>query len=184
MVEAIAFYLFSAVLVWCAFMAVTTQYVVRAAIYLLGALASVGALYIVLQAEFLAAVQFLVYVGGVVVVTIFAIFLVARVGDPTLAPSRRYRIAGLGLIAALVALLAGVQLAAVVDTGDQFGGGVVVDAHSIGRVLLSAEGDGFLFPFELISVLLLAALVGAVVVARTRVRTKSSSGEATQESSN
>ncbi len=77
----IFFYLFAAMIVWSAFRVVTTKNVVHAALYLVAVLASVGAQYILLAAEFVAATQVLVYIGAIVVLFLFGVMLTrARIG--------------------------------------------------------------------------------------------------------
>ena len=74
------FYLFAAVALVLAFMAITTQYIFREALYLTGVLNCIAAIYVLLGAEFLAAVQVMVYVGGIMVLIIFAVLLTSRLG--------------------------------------------------------------------------------------------------------
>ncbi len=148
------------VMVVAAFRLVTTKNVVRAALFLAIVLGGVAALFILLAAEFVAWVQVLVYIGAVVVLLLFGVMLtrapIGREGE--LDNDQRW-------VAALVALF---MLGAL--------GAVLVDAFSdqkirFGRIQRSADvGDSifgaFVIPFEVVSVLLLAALVGAVAMAR------------------
>ncbi len=148
------------VMVAAAFRLVTTKNVVRAALFLAIVLGGVAALFILLAAEFVAWVQVLVYIGAVVVLLLFGVMLTrAPIGrEAELDNDQRW-------VAALVALF---MLGAL--------GAVLVDAFSdekirFGRIQRSAEvGDSifgtFVIPFEVVSVLLLAALVGAVALAR------------------
>jgi NADH-quinone oxidoreductase subunit J len=168
-VENIAFGFLAATIIVAALKVVTTKNVVHAALYLVGVLASVGALYILLIAEFVAAVQVLVYVGAIVVLFLFGVMLTrARVGhDTELDGDQR----GIALVTAL--FLAGILGYAVVDA---FGDkqlprleGATAETISATRGT-GAVGDAlfstYLVPFEVVSVLLLAALVGAIVLAR------------------
>ena len=148
------------VMVLAAFRLVTTKNVVRAALFLAIVLGGVAALFILLAAEFVAWVQVLVYIGAVVVLLLFGVMLTrAPIGrESELDNDQRW-------VAALVALF---MLGAL--------GAVLIDAFSdqkirFGHIQRSADvGDSifgtFVIPFEVVSVLLLAALVGAVAMAR------------------
>ena len=139
---------------------VTTQNVVRAALYLVMVLAGVGGIFILLASEFLAAVQVLVYIGAIVVLFLFGIMLtrapIGRIND--LDNDQRW-------LGVLVSLFLFGTLGAVLYDG--FGD----DKLQPETVSRTADVAGSIFatyviPFEVISVLLLAALVGAVVIAR------------------
>jgi NADH-quinone oxidoreductase subunit J len=165
----VAFGFLAAAIIVAALKVVTTKNVVHAALYLVVVLASVGAIYVLLIAEFVAAVQILVYVGAIVVLFLFGVMLTrARVGrDTELDGDQR----GVALVTAL--LLAGVVGYAVVDA---FGDRKLPDLEGVSQPALeAARGSGavgdalfstYLVPFEIASVLLLAALVGAIVLAR------------------
>lgn len=159
----IAFGLIAALMVICAIRVVTTKNVVHAALYLVGVLAGVGAQYLVLQAEFVAMTQFLVYIGAIVVLLLFGVMLTrARLGvSDDLNNSQ-------GPVAALVALLTAVVIGgAVIATfgTDELAFGVGSGAGNTESVSDSIFST-YLVPFEVVSVLLLAALIGAIVVAR------------------
>ncbi|HVL04551.1 MAG TPA: NADH-quinone oxidoreductase subunit J [Acidimicrobiales bacterium] len=156
----IVFGILAFVMVAAAFRLVTTQNVVRAALFLAIVLAGAAGLYILLAAEFVAWVQVLVYIGAVVVLLLFGVMLTrAPIGrDADLDNDQR-------LLGALVALfLLGAMGAVLLDAF----GGQKVGTFAIrrsGEVGDSIFGD-FLVPFELASILLLSALVGAVALAR------------------
>ena len=140
---------------------VTAKNVVHAALYLVVVLAGVAAIYILLAAEFTAVVQVLVYIGAIVVLFLFGIMLTrAPIGiSSDLDNDQR----GLALVVAL--FLLGV-LGAVLD--DAYGSTKLAEN---GPVATSAEVgtsifQDYLIPFEVVSILLLAALIGAVVIAR------------------
>src|SRR5689334_9915921 len=80
-ISTLIFYLISAFILISAFLAVTSRQIFRSAIYLLFSMMGVAALYFWLQFEFIAAVQIVVYVGGIVALIIFSIFLTQRVGN-------------------------------------------------------------------------------------------------------
>jgi NADH-quinone oxidoreductase subunit J len=141
-----------------AFRVVTSRNVVRAALYLVLTLAMIGATYILTGAEFVGWVQVLIYVGAIVVLLLFALMLTrAPIGRDTLDNQQRLMalVVGLGVLAGLVFLIQGTF------------GGTRVAVHptrtaEIGTALFSR----YVLPFEVVSVLLLAALIGAVVLAR------------------
>ncbi|MDP1819176.1 MAG: NADH-quinone oxidoreductase subunit J [Acidimicrobiales bacterium] len=165
----IFFYAIAAVIVWSAFRVVTTQNVVHAALHLVAVLASVAAQYILLAAEFVAATQVLVYIGAIVVLFLFGIMLTrAKIGrDQEL--THKSAIVGGALTALLLLAVMGYSLL------DEFGWSrtpLPEDSRLIGvngsnsATVSDSIFSQYLVPFEVISVLLLAALVGAIVLAR------------------
>jgi NADH-quinone oxidoreductase subunit J len=147
--------------------AVTNRQVVHAALWLVVALGGLTGVYLVLGAELVALVQLLVYVGAVVVLVLFVLMLTrAPIGvsrDLDAGPGQRLAALGAGL--GVAGLLGGVLMEAVgrstVAVDDRRG-----RAGALGEVLFG----GWLLPFELLSVLLLAALVAALVVSRGQER--------------
>ncbi|HEX2241077.1 MAG TPA: NADH-quinone oxidoreductase subunit J [Actinomycetota bacterium] len=144
-----------------AVMVVTTRNVIHAALYLVATLAGAGALYILLLAEFVAWVQILVYVGAVVVLMLFGLMLTrAPIGKGKFDNDQR-------LIAAICAGAIFFIVSSVLVNAFQ---GQSIDlaresgtvTRSVGEVIFSV----YVLPFEAVSVLLLAALIGAIVVAR------------------
>lgn len=138
--------------------------IVHSAFALLGMLLGVCGLYLLLGADFVAAVQLLIYVGGVVVLALFAVMLTHRVGDPVV--SNR----AVGRLPALLISGAGAACCLVVFWRVGLQGGQQAElAPTTGAI-----GDSFLkeyvLPFELASVVLLAVLVGAVVVSRKELK--------------
>lgn len=137
---------------------VTSKNVVHAALYLVVALASVAAVYLILAAEFLAWVQVLIYVGAIVVLLLFSLMLTkAPIGRETLDNQQR----GMALLVA-VGILGGL----VFLFQDAFGD-LEVNPQTTRTVDVGVSiFRDFVLPFEVVSVLLLAALVGAVMIAR------------------
>ena len=140
---------------------VTSRNIVHAALYLVVALASVAGIYLLLAAPFVAFVQVIIYVGAIVVLLLFGIMLTrAPVGRRVLDNTLRARVGavavGGGLFAMLTAFLA-----------DAFRGARIANRAA---TTTAALGDSlfrnFVLPFEAVSVLLLAALIGAIVLAR------------------
>lgn len=144
-----------------ALLVVTSRNVVHAALYLVATLMGAAALYVMLLAEFVAWVQVLVYVGAIVVLMLFGLMLTrAPIGSANFDNKQR-------LLAALCAgAVFGVTSWILVDA---FSGREItladvegVKTRSIGEAIFSS----YVLPFEVVSVLLLAALIGAVVIAR------------------
>jgi NADH-quinone oxidoreductase subunit J len=137
---------------------VTSRNVVHAALYLVVTMAMVAATYLLVAAEFLAWVQVLIYVGAIIVLLLFSLMLTkAPIGRFTLDNQQR-GIAGLVAVGILAGLVFLIQ--------DAFAGKeITLDPVTTAQVGESIFRD-FVLPFEVVSVLLLAALIGAVVIAR------------------
>ncbi|HEX9794288.1 MAG TPA: NADH-quinone oxidoreductase subunit J [Planctomycetota bacterium] len=162
----LAFALFAGLAVVSALVALFHRSVIHSAFALLGTLLGVAGLYVMLGADFLAMTQVLIYAGGILVLILFGLMLTP--GDP--GERRLSRIFGgvaiVGGFAALFALkLAGVAKWAGFGTAAELEPPVDT-AREIGLEFL--RRDSWLLPFELASIVLLAALVGAVFIARRR----------------
>jgi NADH-quinone oxidoreductase subunit J len=158
--ENVAFCVVALVMMLAALSVVTSTNVVRAALSLVVVLAGVAAQYILLAAEFTAVVQVMVYIGAVVVLFLFGIMLTrAQIGQDSDLDNRS-RIPALLVAAALLATL-------VALLRDAFGRQEIhVKVPSTTAQVGDAIFSTYLVPFEVASVLLLAALVGAIVLAR------------------
>jgi NADH-quinone oxidoreductase subunit J len=158
----IAFYVIAALMVFAAIRVVTCKNVVHAALWLVLVLAGVAAQYIVLAAEFVAITQVLVYLGAIVVLFLFGIMLTrAKMGrDEDLDGPTPAKV-GAGIIGVLLFAVMGYALW---DgfRDQEFGDMVVQRTAEVSDSIFST----YLIPFEVISVLLLAALIGAIVLAR------------------
>ena len=150
---------------------VTTKNVVHAALYLVVVLASVGATFLLLAAEFVAVVQYLVYIGAIVVLFLFGVMLTrARMGhEAELDNNQR------GLAAVVGLFLAGILAYVLVDYTNDLPRDKLPELKGTAEHISRTRGTGpvgdaifstYLVPFEVVSVLLLAALVGAIVIAR------------------
>ncbi len=160
----IMFILFAAMIVIFSLLTVTTRRILRAAVFLLFVLVSTSGLYFMLNYQFLAAVQLTLYAGGIVVLIIFSILLTSHISQKFEAPGLT-KIIFSALAAATGALLAIITIldynfSATAEAARE------VDMKLIGKSLLSVDYDGYVLPFEVISVLLLAAMVAAIVVAK------------------
>lgn len=158
--QEVAFGIVALVGVVAALRLVTARNVVHAALYLVVTLASVGAAYLVLAAEFVGWVQILIYVGAIVILFLFGLMLTkAPIGREALDNQQR----GLAVLVAAGILIG---LVALVLAAFPWSGSAIETSHvrtaEVGRAIFT----GFVLPFEAVSFLLLAALVGAVVLAR------------------
>lgn len=149
----------------CAVMAAQARQLLVAAVSLMGLLAATAGIYVLLDADFIAGVQILVYVAGTVVLIVFAVMLTQSGGKEETRPFMRRRLGALAvsggfLFAALSALASG-QLKP--SDNASLSSDTV---RPIGRLLLSPDAGGYVLPLELISLLLLVVLIGGIVLAR------------------
>lgn len=160
------FLLFSAVIVIFSLLTVTSRRILRAATYLLFVLVSTSGLYFLLRFNFLAAIQLTLYAGGIVVLIIFSILLTSHISDKLAIPALTKRIyAALAAAAgAVLCILTILQTEFVQKTFDP----ARVHIRTIGEGMLSTEKYGYALPFEVISVLLLAAMIGSIILAKKR----------------
>jgi NADH-quinone oxidoreductase subunit J len=164
----IVFILISALTLVSAVVVVTDRNLFRAAVALMASFLGVAGLYVLLDAGFLAAAQLLVYIGAISILMIFAIMMTRRLMQTTESPFNNQPWWGLIAAAAVGALLVVVVLLTwpVADFGDKAPATSEIlrgSTVAIGQALVSPEQ--YVLPFEVVSVLLLAALVGAVVIA-------------------
>ncbi len=154
------FYVVAAFTVWAAAVVVLGKNIVRAAVALIFSFCGMAALYILLDAEFLAAVQVLIYVGGITILLLFAIMLTSRIA------TKAARVVNDQVVlSAVVAIGLMIGLIYASTSGLPMTSGpprLPETSPFIGRALLTT----YALPFEVVSVLLLAAMVGAIVLAR------------------
>ena len=143
-----------------AFLAVTVRNIFHAALSLVFTLIGVAGVFFVLRAEFLATIQILLYVGAIMTLVIFAVMLTSRISDKHIPTSNRQQypvaIFSLLLVYLLVKQIGKVpwQIKETLTT---------IDAVQIGKELMGP----YVLPFEIISLVLVVALVGAIVIARS-----------------
>jgi NADH-quinone oxidoreductase subunit J len=159
----IIFYLLAAMTLVSGLLAVTARRIFRAAIFLLFSLVGVAGIYFWLNYEFIAAVQIVVYVGGITVLIIFSIFLTQHAGEKLPVHKARHLLflalaAALGLGAVFIQIM---KHDFVIAPESQVSPGVA----AIGNQLLEAGDKGYALPFEAISILLLAAMIGCIAIA-------------------
>ena len=159
----IIFYLLAALTLVSGLIAVTTRHIFRAAISLLFSLIGVAGIYFWLDYQFIAAVQIVVYVGGIVVLIIFSIFLTQQSGEKL----PRQKIGR--LIFSGLAAFCGFALTIVQVMQHSFTASTAApldpSVRNIGEELLALDKNGYALPFEVVSMLLLAAMIGCIVIA-------------------
>ena len=156
----VIFYVLVVLTVVSAFLVATLPSIIYSAVALLFSFAGVAGLYVLLSADFLAATQILVYVGGILVLILFAVFLSNRISSVNLSSPMRFR-----WPAAVICLcLFGILSFTAVSTTWAVKPLVVYQPTTaeIGELLMTR----YLLPFEAVSVLLLAALIGAALLSR------------------
>lgn len=154
------FYILAAFTVWAAAVVVLGKNIVRAAVALIFTFCGMAALYVLLDAEFLAAVQVLIYVGGITILLLFAIMLTSRISSAT---ARVINDQVLLSAIAAVGILVGLIYAALRGIPALSGPPRLPEtAPFLGRALLTT----YALPFEVVSILLLAGMVGAIILAR------------------
>jgi NADH-quinone oxidoreductase subunit J len=155
------FWVFGFVIVLSALMVVSLKNIFHCALMLIVCLAGVAAIYILLHAEFLAAAQLLIYVGAVSVLMIFAVMLTSQLTSHKIVQTNKN--AMIAFLACLVfsggIILLSTQSTAWLWSAQELPANNV---ETIGKLLMTE----FMLPFEVVSVLMLAALIGAIVLAR------------------
>ena len=154
-----SFYAVCAGVLMTAVLTVAVRNLFHSAIALAFTLIGVALVYFFLHAEFIAVIQILIYVGAIMTLVIFAIMLTSHLGDPKMKQTNQqclWAAAGLAMMAwVLIPVLKKFpwKLSTTLNT---------VDAVQLGKALMNE----YVFPFEMISIVLLAALIGAILVSR------------------
>jgi NADH-quinone oxidoreductase subunit J len=167
MAEAIAFYTVAAFIIGFAVLVVSTKNTVHSVLFLVMNFLFVAALYVLLGAQFLAVIQVLVYAGGIVVLYLFVVMLVnlKRPPEAHQDPHRRTML-GAGLAAAVLAELAAIVTYGYARPAAPTAAVAIVPAggntEQVGWLLYT----NYLIPFEIASMLLLVAMIGAIVLAK------------------
>ena len=154
---AIIFYILAAFVLTCGAMTVFTRRIFRAAVYLLFSLIGIAGIYLLMEMEFIAAIQIIVYVGGIIVLIIFSIFLTHQAGEKLFVQRPKQ------LFWALLLSISGLVFTTWIICKHTFypaeNAPIEDSVRNIGRQLLDYNKFGYVFPFEIVSVLLLAALI-------------------------
>lgn len=154
------FWLLAGAIVMSAFMVVSLRNIFHCALALIICLSAVAGIFILLDAEFLAAAQILIYVGAVSILMIFAIMLTSRLGTQTISQTNQNVAVG-AFICVIFTVLTGFMI---FSTDVWRPSDVALPENNtleIGRLLMNE----FMVPFEVVSVLLVAALIGAIMLA-------------------
>jgi NADH-quinone oxidoreductase subunit J len=169
-VTSILFYVISALIIIESVMVVTVKNILHSAIHLIFTFIAIAALYIMLSAEFVAITQVLVYIGGIVVFVIFAVLLTHRLGEKEMLTGSIKK----GSAALLALALFAVIVSAIMQSRQALA--MMIPAESdmesigglsaIGRRFLDISESGYIVPFEVVSLLLLAAIIAAIAIGR------------------
>lgn len=160
----IIFYIIAAFILFTALLAVTTRKIFRSAIWLLFSLVGIAGLFFWMDVEFIAAVQIVVYVGGIVVLIIFSIFLTHQAGNEMPKPKLSRTI--FSVLAAVFGFALFYTLISQYNFQPSSNKILNVEVAEIGSQLLSTTDHGYILPFEVVSILLLAAMIGCIVIAK------------------
>ncbi len=161
--ERIIFYILSLMMLVFAIASVSSRKMLRSVIYLLFVLAGVAGIFFLIDYNFLAAVELTVYAGGIIILMIFSVLLVHHIEmklDIARASKRLWTAVG-------CAVGAGIFIYTIYSYDfNVVGKATTTTTAEIGKGLLNYQDGGFILPFEVISVLLLAAMVGAIIIAK------------------
>jgi NADH-quinone oxidoreductase subunit J len=172
-VATIAFYIIAIVLVGSSLAVVMLRNIVHAALFLAVVFGAASGVYVLLNAEFIAIVQILIYAGAVTILVLFAIMLTQNAMSRTSSP-----FSGQTWLAALISVALAVGLIFTVGASEMALGGPNSSANMvhaingggsvarIGQLLYSPFNYSYVLPFEIASVVLLAAIIGAIVIGR------------------
>jgi NADH-quinone oxidoreductase subunit J len=162
------FYLFASIIVIFSILTVTSRRILRSAVFLLFVLIATSAFYFMLRYTFLAAVQLTLYAGGIVVLIIFSILLTSHISEKFKQIEFKKAlfsalVAGAGATLSIVTLLQyDFKQTFVTEQAEE------IPMRDIGLSLMNYGEGGFVLPFEVISVLLLAAMIAAIVIAKKK----------------
>jgi NADH-quinone oxidoreductase subunit J len=158
------FMLLSGIIIVFSILTVTSRRILRAAVFLLFVLIATSGIYFMLNYQFLAAVQLTLYAGGIVVLIIFSILLTSHINE------KFKKVGWKKLVFSAIASVAGIILSVTTILQYKFlpatKTAMEVNMQKIGTSLMSVGHDGYLLPFEVISILLLAAMIGSIVIAK------------------
>jgi NADH-quinone oxidoreductase subunit J len=160
----VLFYLFAGLLLLFSILTVSSRKILRAAVFLLFSLVLTAALYFLWDYLFMASVQLMLYAGGIMVLIVFSVLLTHNI-DHKFDPMEFKKI----IFSALLSLVGAVTVIYVI-LSHPFKTSTLAAApispEDIGRGFLSYGENGYILPFEVISILLLAAMIGAIVIAK------------------
>ncbi len=167
----IFFYGLGALLLILAGLTVLSKNLFRSVLAFLGVILCTAVLFISLRAEMVALAQLMVYVGGILIFVLYAVFLTSELGGRMPGPNQRRTLIAVTSAIFSLAVLLGLAWQFYGPSGaEQVVEPNIASLKSLGLRLLNPGPDGFLIPFELISVLLLAAMVGAIAIAKQNTK--------------
>ncbi|PHQ56723.1 MAG: NADH-quinone oxidoreductase subunit J [Lutibacter sp.] len=161
--EKIIFYILALIIIVFAVASVSSRKMLRSVIYLLFVLCGIAGIYFLIDYNFLAAIQLTVYAGGVIVLIIFSVMLVHHIElELELAKTSKRILVGVASLLGLAVFLITIYTHdfTVVENS------LSTTVEDIGLGLLSYGKGGFILPFEVISVLLLAVMIGSIIIAK------------------
>ena len=162
---ALVFYACAALTVIPAVAILLSSEIVRQAFWLLGTLVGVAGLYLLLGADFLGVTQILVYVGGIMILILFGVMLTQR-SKTAFGHAPTARAIGAGLVGGVLMAGLGIQLALTAADNPVLLDKPIVDDAGQTRVIGEMLMSDYILPFEMVSMVLLAALIGAAFLAR------------------
>ena len=162
--ERIIFYILSIIMIVFAIASVTSRKILRAVVYLLFVLIAVAGFYFLVGYNYLAAIQLTVYAGGIIVLFILSVLLIHQI-DTKLEVSSITRRAIVGIVSLIsaaftVSVIWSHPFAIPENTGKP------TEVAAIGKGMLSYGEGGYILPFEVITILLLAVMIGAIIVSK------------------
>ncbi|HEX2936529.1 MAG TPA: NADH-quinone oxidoreductase subunit J [Bacteroidales bacterium] len=169
--SAVVFYILGALVLTFGILTVFSRKIFRAAVFLLLSLIGIAAIYLIMDMQFVAALQIVIYVGGIVVLIIFSIFLTHQSGQKL--PSRLPKHLIWAILVAGAGLLLSTHVLYYFNYTASTAPALEPTMKNIGRQLIDYREYGYVFPFEIVSVLLLAAMIGSIVIA---IKTKKNQG--------
>ena len=164
--DVILFLTFAIIAVVCAINLVVQTHPIASAVSLIGVMGSLAVIYLQLGAEFIAAVQVIVYAGAIMVLFVFVIMLLNAGAEKPTGKSLTARYLGIPLLIAFVGLMSFlIRVLVPASKMVTFGGFTGGTPRNIGRLLFTS----YLLPFEVVSVLILVAILGAIVLAHKEI---------------
>lgn len=165
--ETVVFYVLAVFIIAMSILTVTTQRIVRSATYLLFVLFGTAGIYFLLGYTFLGSVQIMVYAGGIVVLYVFSILLTSGEGD------RAERLKNSRLLAGIFTSIVGAAIVLFITLKHKFMATgdlqpLEIDIKTVGHAMLGSDKYEYLLPFEAVSILLLACIIGGILIARKR----------------
>ena len=165
MAEQIIFYILALVIAVFSVLAVTSKRVIRSATFLLLVLLATAGLFLMLNYHYLFAVQVTVYAGGIMVLFIMAIFLTHKPGDEFIT-KMSWKVRSSAILAIAGLLLCGYIIVENVTRVYNYMKSSEMKMQEIGTAMMGTAKHQYLLPFEVISLLLLACIIGAILIAR------------------